>query len=124
LKIFSELFPRKSIAIEKIRELFAFPVDKYDKIISVCMVLAVAAVFNPIMVAGITIARNSAVGLVFVLALIAMFIFSLIIKRFSFIGMGIIAVLKLYPFSEAMSDVLFAAAMLMFVYFLVRKRND
>ena len=113
------LFPKWGISFEKIRELFNFPDDKYEKIISVCMVLAVIAVFNPIMIAAYTIIHGSVLSLAFLILMVALAIFSVIRKNFSLIIIGIILLLKLLLFREAMSDALIACAIMLFIYLLV-----
>ena len=122
-KAFLALFEGKCISANKIRELYHFPDYKHDKIIAVCMVLIVIAVFNPLMMLAFFITTANLFKLAFLLLLIVFGVLSVLRKKFSLIILGIIATLKLFPFHEAMSDTFIALAIVTFVYLLVRRRS-
>ena len=115
-------FPGKSVSTVQIKDLFTGAEDKYEKAVSVCMVLMIAAVFNPVMIAGFVFVHGGFANLILLLLMVVLFIYSLIKKKFSFLGMCTVAVAKLYPFKEAMSDTFVAAAMMILIYLLFRMK--
>lgn len=122
---FKELFPGKYICVNKIKEMFTAAEDRYVKAMSICMILTVAAVFNPVMITVFIFINGSISNLILLLLMIALFVYSFIMKKFSFIGLGAVSLAKLYPFSEAMSDTFIAAAMFFLLYLIFRiKRNS
>jgi hypothetical protein len=136
--IFWNLFPEKNITCDKIRELFYFGDDNYEKAMGVCMLLTLVAVFNPIfLIMGAftgTVLGGTRFGaliyLAFMFMLIMLFIISycsigsFIEKKFWLPAMGIVSALKLFPFSVARGDTILAVAMLLMIYLLFRMKRD
>jgi hypothetical protein len=101
-KTFWGLFPNKSIDMEIVSELFKYADNIYEKIIAICMVLTVLAVFNPVMLAGYAYANNDVFHMAFVFALVIFFAACILVGKKSFWipGMVIIILLKLFPFTQ------------------------
>jgi hypothetical protein len=110
---FRDVFPKGCITWEKIAEMFSYPQDRYDKIMSVCMFLALAAALNPMMTMFVAWSHSNVevrvMRFAFALGILGFFLISLIAanKSFSLIVIGIITVLKFYPFSESAADAFF-----------------
>jgi hypothetical protein len=123
-----DYFPDMSVDGEVIRNLFWEGEDIYEKIMSICMFIAVGAVFNPVLTLGFAFLNADFIRVGFGLFLVGFFLFSLLAVRKSFhlIGMGIIACAKLIYFREGIGDVSLATAMMMTIYLMynMKKRKD
>jgi hypothetical protein len=129
---FRGLFPRLCIKWEVIKDLYSYAEDVYEKIMAVCMALIVAAAVNPMMVFAITL-RHSDIDVrvpwfLFLGGIILFVIISLLAlnKSFSLIAIGVIAVLKAYPFSAAAADTfcIFLLTVIFFVARQMKKRSE
>jgi hypothetical protein len=123
-----DLFPMGCIDGGVIRNLLWEAEDIYEKVMGICMVITVAAIFNPVLSLGFAFASGDGVRGGFGLFLVAFFLFCILAvkKVFPLIGMGIIAFAKGIYFHEGQGDLLLAAAMLTTIYlmFSMKKRKD
>jgi hypothetical protein len=129
---FKGLFPGMAVSADKIKELFSYAEDKYEKIMGLSIFLSVAAIFNPLMTilwafshpdVAVRVRRFCFLGAAVIFLLISLLAWN---KTFPIAGLVVIAVLKLYPFSESASDSFSAVAFMFLAYlmFRVKKRRD
>ncbi|MCL1832121.1 MAG: hypothetical protein FWG45_04320 [Oscillospiraceae bacterium] len=122
---FKSLFPGACISWEVIRESVSHGDNVFEKIMGVCMFLAVAAALNPLTLGAVMLMKTDVMNMqrnagyfAFFIGIILFSLISVIAvnKSFSLIPIGIITVLKIYPFTHAAADSFMIILMMILTY--------
>jgi len=118
-------FPRSSISLNVIKDLIKFPQDRFEKLMGICMILVLAATFNPIIVGIYAFDMEDPYRYFFLAFMILFFAVSVIFSNKSIWLPGIVlfAAAKAVPFSESRADTLLAAAFMTMIILLYRMKK-